>query len=83
MEQTNMILFRKEQTKTLLHDLDIPVRRAGDKEFILDENLEIAKCEICEFELTVDKLGNIAKGSNLLFCDNPRCFASHLANQKI
>jgi len=83
MEQTNMILFEKNQTKELLTNLDIFMRRIGEKEFILDDHREIARCEECENELTINNLGNIAKGSKLLFCDKPKCFASHLAKQKL
>ncbi len=83
MEITNMISFARSDVKNLLEDLDIPVRKIGTKDFILNDNGNIAKCHVCEMELTVEQLGNIAKGSKLLFCDNPRCFATHLAKQKL
>ena len=78
-----MISFSRLDTKNLLSDLDIAVKKLGSKDFILDDNGNIAKCHICEIELTIEQLGNIANGSKLLFCDNPRCFATHLAKQKL
>lgn len=78
-----MISFARSDTKNLLQDLNIHLKKVGNKDFILNENGNVAKCHICELELTLEQLGNIAKGSKLLFCDNPRCFATHLAKQKL
>ena len=83
MEITNMISFGRNDIKNLLGDLNISTRTIGSKRFVLSENGGIAKCHTCEVELTLEHVGNIAKGSKLLFCDNPRCFATHLAKQKL
>ena len=59
------------------------IKEIEGKEYVLDDNKKIATCPECNKEITTKNLGNIAKGSNLLFCDNPACFVSHLAKQKV
>jgi len=76
-----LISFNKAETKEILTLLDIQTKVVEKKEFLLKVGNQIARCEECKHELTTDNLGNVAKGSKLLFCDNPACFAAHLANK--
>jgi len=76
-----MIVFSKNEIRGLLSHLDIKTKKMQEKEFVLDENNDVAACPVCGKDITTDKVGNIAKGSKIVFCDNPACFASHLAKQ--
>lgn len=76
-----LLTFTKEDTVAILSKLNIKTEEIGKFKIILDENGQPAKCEVCERELSTENLGNIAKGSNKLFCDNPACFATHLAKK--
>ena len=74
-----LVSFEIEQTKNILNTLDIKTGFLKKKEVVLDENDRQIKCEVCNESLHIGNVGNIAKGSKLLFCDNPICFATHLA----
>lgn len=76
-----LVSFEVNQTKDVLGLLDIRTRMTQDDEFILNELNQVAKCEVCNNSLTTKNLGNVAKGSNLLFCDDPDCFATHIARK--
>jgi len=81
MKGIQLISFEKEQTKEILDLLEIRTKIIREVEIIFDENDKMAKCEVCNNKLNTSNLGNIAKGSKLLFCDNPACFATHLAKK--
>jgi hypothetical protein len=76
-----LITFDKPDVVTILSKLGIRYEAREMKTVIINENGQVAKCEICDKELSIDNLGNIAKGSNKLFCDNPACFTAHLAKK--
>ena len=80
MQDTEFASFNKGQTKQILNALDIETKKMGIKEFIVDETKEnkIAICPMCEEQLTPENLGNVIKGSKILFCDNPSCFNHYL-----
>jgi len=77
--QLQLISFGKNQAKNILDMLEIKTKDAGNLNIILDENGQVAKCEVCKKELSTNNLGNVAKGSKLLFCDNLACFSTYLA----
>ncbi len=81
MEKTEIVLFNKENAKNILGQFDFKFSPEEEGEAILKDG-EIVKC-ICETPLTVDNVGNIAHGSRLLFCDNPLCFATWVAKNKL
>lgn len=81
MDNTGLIVFKKEQTEEILNNIGVEIEIKGDTKTILNELGEPATCESCKKSLSFDNIGNIAKGSNLLFCDNPYCFGSHLAKK--
>ncbi|MCK4634605.1 MAG: hypothetical protein KAT37_01910 [Candidatus Aenigmarchaeota archaeon] len=84
MEKTNLISFEKTDIKNIFKDLNIKTKEENGRNFIIDsETGGIEKCHICEKKLTTKNIGNIAKGSKLLFCDNPICFVTHLENIRI
>ena len=76
-----LVSFEIEQTKEILNMLNIKTKSLKKEEIVLDENNRQVKCGGCNDSLTVKNVGNIAKGSKLLFCDNPICFATHLAKK--
>ena len=74
-----LVTFEEKDLSTIFLKLSINTEKRGAFTVILDDQDQPAKCEGCSCELNTRNLGNIAKGSNKLFCDNPACFASHLA----
>jgi len=88
MKKTGLVLFDKENTKQLLQDFNFKISKrkmSNDKykEFVVTKNNEIIQCPSCNKEIQVKKVGTIAHGSRLLFCDSPLCFATWVANNKI
>lgn len=79
--EVGLVSFKLEQTKEILDVLSIKTQKIGEIDVILNEMGQIAKCEICNKELSTKNLGNVANGSNLLFCDNSACFISHLVKK--
>ncbi len=85
----NLISFKKEQLQEVLNLLDIRAKIIPELqiEIILNNENKQAKCETCGKKLTMNNLGSIAKGSedfnkpNLLYCENPACFATKLAEK--
>lgn len=75
----HLVSFEKDQTKMVLNLLSIKTKPVKENEIILNEDFHQVRCDVCCEALTTKNLGNIAKGSKLLFCDNPACFATHLA----
>jgi len=82
MNKTNLIGFSHEDVPSLLDDLGFDTRKEGNKKLVLAKNSKVATCEICEKELTTHNLGNIASGSDHLFCDNPVCLTSYIEAKK-
>lgn len=77
-----LISFKKQQTKEILNLIGVKVEKRDDNiEVPLDKEGRQAECESCHRRLTTDNIGNIAKGSVKLFCDNPYCFTSHIVKK--
>lgn len=84
MEKTDLILFNKEKTEGLLSQFDFKViNKKGDKQKIIGLDGELVQCHTCEADLNVNKVGTIAHGSRLIFCKNPLCFATWVAEKKL
>jgi len=81
IERPKLITFKKNQTEDILLEIGVRIIEKGDKKIILNSNSEPATCECCGKSLNFENIGNIAKGSNLLFCENPFCFATHIAKK--
>ncbi|MCK4996905.1 hypothetical protein KAS08_01250 [Candidatus Pacearchaeota archaeon] len=81
MLNKGLIVFKKNQTEEILRRIGVEIIIEGDKKIILNELGAPATCECCKKSLSFNNIGNIAKGSNLLFCENPYCFGSHLAKK--
>ena len=82
MKKNNFIGFDRKDVNQILVDLKIEIRTIDNKNFILDEDKEIKKCEICKDPLTTRNLGNVSHGSHKMFCDNPLCFISYLEKEE-
>lgn len=79
--ELGVVSFKPKQVEEVLEVLNIQTEKRGEINVILNEAGQVAKCEICKKELSTGNLGNIANGSNLLFCDNPACFMLHLVKK--
>jgi len=88
MQKTQLVVFNKENIREILTDLDFKIQRkkVGDDkytEIVLNSDDNPVSCTTCKKEILVRRVGTIAHGSRLLFCDNPLCFATWVANNKI
>ena len=83
MEKTDIVLFNKENVIEILKQFDFQFSLEEEGTAIIDSNREIISCSTCERPLTVETVGNIAHGSRKLFCDNPLCFATWVAENKL
>lgn len=79
--ELQLISFKNEQTGDLLRSLNVQIEKRGDKEVILNEIGQVAKCKICEKELSMDNLGHITHGSVDMICDNPACIVCSLVSK--
>jgi len=88
MQKTQISVFNRENVREILANLDFKMARKKVSEkkyrdFVVDKDKEPVLCHSCKRKLPVRKVGNIAYGSKLLFCDNPVCFATWVAKNKI
>ncbi|TRZ94663.1 hypothetical protein D4R78_06105 [bacterium] len=87
MEKTELVVFNKANTKEILKQFGFrtQTRRIGskNKEFVIREDNEPAFCPACSKEISVKRLGTIAHGSRVIFCDNPLCFSTWVAQNKV
>ena len=88
MQKTELVVFNKSHIPMLLTQFGFKVakRKINEtkiKDVVINSNQEIVLCECCKKVITPSKVGTIAKGSRLLFCDNPVCFATWVAKNKI
>ena len=58
-------------------------KKIGTKTFVVDTENNIRHCDACEKKLELDKVGSIAHGSLKIFCDNPLCLSTWVAEKKI
>ena len=87
MQKTELVIFNKQNTRELLSDLDFKIKtiKTGKKsrQLVVSTDNNAIFCPTCEKEILLNRVGTIAHGSRLLFCDNPFCFASWVAKNKI
>ena len=83
MNTTDFVIFNKTDRRVLLAQFGFSIKGAGKKAIIQDSAGNNAKCSCCDAPLHPRRLGTIAPGSRLLFCDNPACFAVWVAEKKI
>lgn len=69
-----LISFAAEQTKEILDLIGVDTSREC-----------VGKCQTCKRDLFLNNIGNIARSgkANLLYCDNPNCFAEKIAEKYI
>lgn len=88
MQKTELVVFNKNHTHVLLGQFGFKIVRkkiseTKSEDIVIDKNNTHVLCECCKKPLTPSKVGTIAKGSRLLFCDNPVCFATWVVKNKI
>lgn len=88
MDKTQLVVFSKEDIRQVLTDFNFRVqkKKIGENRYakiVVDSEDNPATCPSCKKEISVKKVGTIAHGSRLVFCDNPLCFATWVANNKI
>ncbi len=76
-----LISFRNDQMTSLLGNLNIQTEKRGNREAVLNEVGQVAKCKVCERELFTDNIGKITHGSVDIVCDNPACIVCHLVSK--
>lgn len=88
MDRTQLVVFNKENAREILTDLEFKIQRKkisenNYSEVVVDSDNNPVFCSTCKKEILVKRVGTIAHGSRLLFCENPLCFATWIANNKI
>lgn len=83
MKNSNLVAFSKANCGKLLTEFGFQIRQRDGKRLVLKSDNTTAQCDGCHKELTVNKVGTIAHGSRLLFCDNPTCFSDWIAEHKV
>lgn len=83
MDSTNFVLFRKDQILDVLKGFGFGIQKITKRKKIVTSNGEAVHCYNCNTTLTTQRVGTIAPGSKLLFCDKPACFATWVAIKKI
>lgn len=83
MKATDMVVFQKGNEAQVIEELGFRCEANGDSIHVLTSEGHQAVCDGCQKELTVERVGTVAPGSRLLFCDNPLCFSTWIANNRI
>jgi len=64
-----------------IEQIDEVVNHVGfkfDKNDYLMDGKKTIKCNCCDHVIRKKNLGNILPGSNIVYCDNPSCFAEYI-----
>ena len=69
MQETELIVFNKNEISELISELNVKIRREKGKTYVLNDEGEIRCCAVCKRKLEVGKIGSIAHGSVDIFCD--------------
>ena len=83
MEATELVIFNKNEIAGLIESLGLRTRTIKGKTFVSDNNGVVRCCDSCNRELEVTKVGSIARGSVMIYCDNPLCLSTWVAVNKI
>jgi hypothetical protein len=82
-----MVLFSSDGIEKVLSDFDFRVvsKTVENKKVraVINHDGEDVVCPSCEHLITESHVGTIAKGSRLVFCDNPVCFSTWIAQNKL
>lgn len=83
VKKTSFVAFSKSQSRAIAESLGFKVR-TGKLYYVKSKTR--TNCATCLKPLTVKNVGNFAKGkkgTTEVYCDNPVCFASWIAENKI
>ena len=69
-----LITFDSEQVDEIADKLGLKFNNHG----YLKDGAKSIKCECCKHPIRRRNLGNILPGSNIIYCDNPVCFAEYM-----
>lgn len=87
MEASSVVLFPPDKVRKVLSDFDFRVAdrpfKDGTRKIVVDKQGREVCCPSCQQPVTENHVGTVAKGSRLVFCDNPICFSSWIAQNKI
>ena len=83
MEKSDLVLFDKKNTTDILNQFDFKIAKEGDNEVLIGTDKKPIQCPTCETNLSIKKVGTIVHGSRLVFCNNPLCFATWVAENKL
>ncbi len=68
------IAFDSEQIDEIVNHIGLHFNNKGY--LVKDKNT--IKCDCCSHTIKRKNLGNILPGSNIVYCDNPVCFAEYM-----
>jgi hypothetical protein len=68
------IVFKPEQIDEIVNSIGLKFNK---KDYLVDNDRTI-KCSCCERPIKKGSIGNILPGSNIIYCDNPVCFADYM-----
>jgi hypothetical protein len=83
MQKTELVVFDRKDILDVISDFGIRIKEADGKQFLADQDGNIRCCDNCKRKLETSKVGSIAHGSTLIFCDNPLCLSAWVADNKI
>lgn len=83
METTDLIIFNKNEIPEILSEFGIQTRKEKERIVLVGEEGQVKCCDSCGKEMEINRVGSIAHGSHMVFCDNPICLASWVAKNKI
>lgn len=70
------IAFDIEQVDEIVKQLGLEFNK---NDYLVDGKKTI-KCKCCDHPIRKRNLGNILPGSDIIYCDNPVCFADYMDN---
>lgn len=83
MKTTGFVAFQAGEEKALLEQFGFSVQRNKKKTYVMDQSGNQMHCPSCDRPITTKHVGSIASGSRIVFCDNPVCFATWVAKEKV
>jgi hypothetical protein len=87
MEKTQLVVFNKSDIKEILDQFGFKIhtKKVGQKnrKFVSADSNQPILCPTCERQIPVNRIGTIAHGSRMIFCDNPLCFSTWIVKNKI
>ena len=68
------IAFDSEQVDEVVESIGLKFNNRG----YLRDGAKSIKCNCCKHPIRRRNLGNVLPGSNIIYCDNPVCFAEYM-----